>query len=172
MAGKNRVNDYKAQYPMMRARYANKLKKDIKENVEEAMWKHYKEKQQERGALVAMRSVTETTTKFMERRQSLMDKYINRAVEKVIDQHFLTISDKPNAPQTMPCIECGFRNSDYFESFPPKNFREVLEETALLHIDRDDIEDQVKYAGAYIICQEFMHWWISAEPEERVGMGV
>ena len=173
-AAKVEIDKYKSQYPLMNKVYEEKLRNTITSEAYKTIWTHHKDC----NCIKLVRlSIEKSVEDFMKRRQRLINKYIVKEIEKVISKHFLILSDQPDAPFTLTgfpddtCKDCKW---DYFEPFPPSNFRAWMIEKILSSIDvpceQLPLVGSCKCSSAAFISDYLMHQWLDATIEGRYEM--
>ena len=168
------VNDFVSGHMNMTTSYRQKLRDVIASAAHEAIWKHHKEQQEERCVVLLSRAATAAYQEFLLKRNNLVNTFIAPAIELVISQHFLALTDRKDAPLTLSSEACGYCADDtFFEAFPPYNLREFIVENILPCIDRRRaITDDEKRQGAIFLSQSIIHEWLASTAEERIEMGV
>lgn len=167
------IQKYKIKYPMMDWRYEKTFAKDIGAAIYKTIWKHHVGKLVEQIVPLLKKAAASAVEVLLERRETLVSKYFARAIENVIGQHFLLLSDKVDAPFTLDrgaCDEC--KDNESFEPFPPATFRAWMVEKMLGSIHKSPEDNSCNSCSSSYTSRRLMHCWLDASPSERVEMGV
>lgn len=167
---------YKVKYLLMTKSCERRMSDDIHSASFAEIWRHHIAKYKTKCIILLNEAIATAVQKFMERRQKLIDKYIVCQIERVISQHFLILTEKPDAPFTRnndACNVCKYR--ECFEPFPPPNFRAWMVEKILSAIDRSEPclgSNNCKCRSAEYLAEMLMHKWLNASHLERNLMGI
>jgi hypothetical protein len=148
-----------------------KLRNDMKSGIDKAIEESLKkEGEVEKMSEVVNHAANEVVRTYAENRRILAINYVLEVVMEMVAQHFLLLSDDPDAAFTKELSACETCSENmFYEPFPPNNFINCMVEGVLFEMDNpfcDTPEKRMltaKQAAHFI-----MHEWLSADPKTRL----